>query len=111
MFRRGGFHDLLAGPAAVFGTVGYDHVELRRDDVEPFGGFFADHVHRGSAAWAVRVLRRNRLMDARQMGGQCTAIGLAVWARRVRCPLLLDRFIFGDRLLDVFQRQVELIGR
>ena len=74
MLRRRRFHDPLAGPAGEPGPVRDDHPVLRRDHVEPLRRLFADHMHRRPAARAVRVVRRDRLVDARQMGGQRAAI-------------------------------------
>jgi hypothetical protein len=66
---------LFAGPAGEFGTVRHDRPELRRDDIEPLGGFLADHVHGRAATRAGRVLGLDRHMHARQMGGKGAALG------------------------------------
>lgn len=43
------------------------------------------------------------------MGGQRTAIGLPACSGDYDCPFL-DGLVLGDRLLDILQRQSELIG-
>jgi hypothetical protein len=103
--------DLLAGPAGELGAMGDNDPVLRRDHIEPLCRVFADHMHRRLAARAIRAGRRNRLVDARQMDGKCTAIDLALRARHERRLLLLDGIPPGERALDVFERQRKLIGR
>ena len=110
MLRRRRFHDPLAGPAGELGPVRDNHPVLGRDHVEPLGRLFADHMHRLLAARAVRVGRRDRLVNARQMGGQRAAVDPPFPRRIGGLRLLLDRLGLGDRLLEVFQRQIELIG-
>jgi hypothetical protein len=57
------------------------------------------------------VHRRNRLVNARQMGGQCAAIDPSFPLRHIGdLSLLVGRLGLGDRLLEVLQRQIELIG-
>jgi hypothetical protein len=65
-------------------------------------------MHRLLAARAVRVDRRDRLVNARQMSRQRAAVDPPF----PRCiggdlPLLLDRLGLGDRLFEVFQRRAE----
>ena len=74
MLGRLRLHDLFAVPAGELGAMGDDHPVLRRHHVEPLGRFLADHMHRLIAAGAVRIVRRKRLMNAWQMGGQRTAL-------------------------------------
>ena len=113
--RSGGrrlHHRLLAGPAGEFGTMRHDRPELRRDDIEPLGGFLADHVHGRAAARAGRVLGLDRHMHARQMGGKRAAPGAALFRASASALLILlvvgglDR---GDGLLDILERQGELV--
>ena len=111
MLGRRRLHDLLAGPAGELGAMGDDDPMLRGDHIEPLGRLFPDHMHRRPAARAARVFWRDRLVDARQMLRQRAAVGLAPCARRVRGLLLLGRLAPRNRLLDVFQRQLELVGR
>ena len=77
MLRRRRFHDPLAGPASKPGPVCDNYAVLGRDHVEPLGSLFADHMHRLLAARAVRVGRRDCLVNARQMGGQCAAVSVS----------------------------------
>ena len=106
-------HRLLTGAARIFGTVRHDHPELRRDHVEPLRGLFADHMHRRLATGAVRVVGLDRYVDARQMGGKCAAVGAALGGPRLgsRCILLvLAGLVPGNGLLDIFERQKQLLG-
>ena len=111
-FRCRRLHDrLLAGAAGIFGPVGYDHLELRWDHVEPLGGVLADHMHRRPAAGAIGLLGRNRHMPAWQMGGKGAATGTALLGALGRphwIPFVGDRLICRDRLLDVLERQMQL---
>ena len=88
-----------------------DHAVLGRDHVEPLGSLFADHMHRLLATRAVCVGRRNPLVNAWQMGRQRATVD-PPFPRRIggNLRLLLDRVGLGGRLLEVFQRQIELIG-
>ena len=110
MLGRRRFHDPLAGPASKPGPVCDNYPVLGRDHVEPLGSLFADHMHRLLAARAIRVGRRDRRVNARQMGGQCAAVEPPFPRCSGNLRLLLDCLGLGDRLLDVFQRQIELIG-
>jgi hypothetical protein len=110
MLRGRRLHNPLAGPAGKLGPMRDDHPVLGRDHVEPLGSLFADHVHRLLAAWAVAVGRRDRLVNARQMSRQRAAVGSPFPRRIGDRRLLLDRLGLGDCLLDVFQRQIELVG-
>jgi len=111
MLRRRRFHDLLARPAGERGPVCNDHPILGRDHVEPLGSLFADHMHRLLATRAVRVGRRNRLVNAWQMGRQRATVDPPFPRRHFGgLPLLLVRLCLGDRLLEVLQRQIKLIG-
>ncbi len=105
-------HRLLAGAASVFGTVRHDRPELRRDDVESLGGFLDDHMHGRAAARAGLVLGLDRHMDAWKMGGKRAAIGPALFCAGASAPLVLlvvGRLARGDRLLDILERQGELV--
>jgi hypothetical protein len=110
--RRRLHNRLFAGPAGVFGTVRHHRPELRRDDVEPLGGFLADHTHGRPAARAGLVLGPDRHMDARQMGGKRAAVGPALFRAGASVPLVLlvvGRLARGDGLLDILERQGELV--
>ena len=90
----------------------HDRPELRRDDIEPLGGFLADHVHGRAAAgqdvssgsivtctrgrWAGRAPRLARRFSA--ASASALLILLVVGG--------LDR---GDGLLDILERQGELV--
>ena len=110
--RRRLNHRLLAGAAGIFGTVRHEHPELRRDHVEPLRDVLADHMHRRAAARAVPVLGLDRHVNARQMGGQRAAVRPALLGPRRGGGLVLlvvGRLAGRDRLLDVLQRQSELV--
>jgi len=103
---------IRAGPAGVFGTMGDNHPELRRDDVEPLRGLLADHMHRRAAAGAIGVFRRNPSICGRCPG---SAPRLARrLSQRARAPagsfLSVGRRITGNRLLDVLERELQLFG-
>ena len=90
----------------------HDHPVLRRDHVEPLGGILADHMHRRAAARAIGVFGRNRHMNARQMGGKRATAAAALLGARVppyRVLFVLGGFGRRDGLLDIFERQIELI--
>jgi hypothetical protein len=106
-------HGIRAGPASIFWPMRDNHSELRRDDIEPLRRLLADHVHRRAAAGAVGIFRRNRHIDMRQMRGKCAAaaatfVGAVGGARRVL--LVLGGLVAGNGLLDVFERQKQLLG-
>jgi hypothetical protein len=90
-----------------------DHAELRRNDVEPLRRLLADRMHRRAAAGAVGILWRNRHVDMRQMGRKCAAIGaslISALACTRKVLLVLGRLVAGDGLLDVLNRQLQLLG-
>lgn len=58
-----------AGAAGVFRAAGDDDAELRRNDVQPLRGIFADAVQ-ATPARADQALGLDHLLDARQMSGQ-----------------------------------------
>jgi hypothetical protein len=111
--RRRHNHRLLAGAAGIFGTVRDNHPELRRNDVQPLRGLFADHMHGRPATRAVRVFGLHRHIDARQMSGKRATIDAALVGPR-RCRrrvlLVLAGLIPGDGLLDILKRQKQLLG-
>jgi hypothetical protein len=89
-----------------------DNSELRRDDVEPLRRLLADHMHRRVTAGAVGILGGNPHVDVRQMGRKCASIGASLvsalaCARRVL--LVLSRLVGGNGLLDVLDRQQQLL--
>ena len=111
--RRRLNHSLFAGTASIFGTVSHDHPELRRNDVEPLRGLLANHMHGRTTAGAVGVFRRDRYIDARQMGGKRTAIDAALVAARScrrRILLVVSGLVAGNGLLGIFQGQKQLLG-
>ena len=106
-------HGALARPAAVLGPAGDDHPELRRDDVEPLRDVLADPVQRAATARAGRARRLDHHLVARQVLGQRPAIDTALLpARRLqrRVALLRRGLALGQRLLDVLERELQLIG-
>jgi len=58
-----------AGPAGILGATGDYYAELSRDDIQPLGCIFANHMALSTAA-ADRDVRRNYLFDVGQMLGQ-----------------------------------------
>jgi hypothetical protein len=110
--RRRLNHAIRAGPAGIFGTMCDDHAELRRHDVEPLRRLLADHMHRRAAAGAVGIFGRNRHVDVRQMGRKRATIGAALvsaLACACRILLVLSRLVPGKGLLDVLDRQQQLL--
>ncbi len=111
--RRRLNHRLLAGPAGIFGTVRHDHPELRRNHVEPLRGLLADHMHGRPATGTVRVFGLDRHIHARQMGGKRAAIGAALLGTRPcghRVLLVVVGLVAGNGLLDILERQKQLLG-
>ncbi len=93
-------HFAGAGLAGISGTARHDHLQLRRDNVEPFGDILADPVLEAAAARAGLVGHVDNDLFARQMRRQCAAIDLP-FARRDRlCGRLLIRLrgSFHDRV-------------
>jgi hypothetical protein len=113
--RRGRLHhSARAGAASKFRTPRHDHPELRRDHVEPLGGVLADHRHRRPAAWAGSILGRERHFDPRQVRRQSTTAGAPlgrIVLAQLGVLLLRLRLIFGDRLLERLQAQLQLFLR
>ena len=90
----------------------HNRPELRRDHVEPLGGFLADHMHGRVAARAGLVLGLDRHMHARQMGGKGAALGAALFRAGASMFLVLPvvgGLARGDGLLDILERQGELV--
>ncbi len=91
----------------------HDHSELRRNNVEPLRGVLADHMHWRLATRAVHVFGLDRHVDARQVGGKRTAIGAALFAPGPCggwvCPVG-GGFVRGKGLLDILERQLQLLG-
>jgi hypothetical protein len=84
---------------------------LGRNHVQRLARLLADHVHRRAAAWAIGVWRRHRLVDARQMLGQCAGLACPR-TRQPRLFLLLGgRLGLRERCFDVFEGELELVGR
>jgi len=107
-------HFAGAGLAGIFGTARHDHLQLRRDHVEPFRDVLTDPVLKAAAARAGLVGHVDNGLFARQMRRQCAPIDLP-FARRDRlCGRLLIRLrgSFGRRecLLQILERKRQLIG-
>jgi hypothetical protein len=69
-------------------------------------------MHRRAAARAVRIVRGNRHVDVRQMGRKRAAIGatpVGTLASAGRILLVLGRLIGSNGLLDVLDRQQQLL--
>jgi hypothetical protein len=113
-WRRLLHHDARAGSAGEFWTFGHDHPKLHRDHVEPFRGVFADHGHLSPAAGARGVLGRQRHLDPRQMSRQRAAVRAPpgrIALTQLGVPLLRLGVLFGDRLLEGFEAQLQLFFR
>jgi hypothetical protein len=115
-FRRGRLDDrALAGPAGVFRAVRHDHPELGRDLVETLRALLPDDMHRAVAARAGGALGRERDMDAGKMCRQRATVRPSRPLRvshLVRSLLLLlgRRILFGNRGLDIFERELHLVA-
>jgi hypothetical protein len=108
-------HPLRTPPAGVFGPPGDQDLEAGRGDVEPLGHVLADDVHGPAAAWAGAVLGFEHDLLARQLRRQSAAIGPArdpgAFGTRSIARRLLQRGLgSGDGLLQVLQRQRQLVG-
>ena len=117
MFRRVCLHDRTrATPAGVFRPPGDKHAQLRRDHVEALRDIFADLRHRAAAARAKGAFRLDHALHPRQVRGQMAAIAVA--GRGASSGFAADGgfglFLRGVekslRDLDVFERQIELVG-
>ena len=106
----------LAGAADVLRPDRDQHPQLGRHDVETLGAILADLGHRAAAAGALRALRLDYLLGARQVLGQLAEIAVG---RRRFAPLLAGRRVglllgrgqhpLGDR--DVLEQgQPVLLG-
>ncbi len=112
--RRRLDHGARTGPTGEFRPFGHDHPELRRDHIQSFRAVFTDHRHLSPAAGACRILGRQRHLDARQVRRQRAAVRAApgrVAFAQLGVLFLRLRLIFGDRLLEGFQAQLQLFFR
>ena len=110
--RRRLNHRILAGVACVFRTAGHEHPKLRRDHVQPLRDVGADRMHRRAAARTVPVRGLDREVNARKIDWQRAAVRPALLGpSRCGClvPLVVRRFAGRFRLLDILQRQRELV--
>ena len=85
--------DALAGPAAIAGTAGDEHPELRRHDVEALGDVLADDMQGMAAARAGLVLDVDDRLDPRQMGRQRASVRPALGG--ALCPRCRSRGLLG----------------
>jgi hypothetical protein len=93
--------------------VRHDHPELRRDHVEPLRGLLADDMHGRLAAGTIGVLWLDRHMNAWQMVGKRAAAGVALVGARLGghwVLLVVFGFVGRDDLLDILERQKQLLG-
>ena len=98
----------------VAGPHGLDDAILRRRHVEAAGAVLADPNHLAAAAGTCEALWLDHALDARQMCGKGARGAAGSFARR-RAPraaraIVLALLDFGDRDLDVFQNELQLIG-
>jgi hypothetical protein len=110
--RGGRLHDTLgAAPAGVSRAASDQHPELRRDHVEPLGNVLADPVQAAATARAIEALQLDDPLDPRQVRRQRPAIGAPALAKApLQCRVggIRPDPVFGDLLLGIFQRQLEL---
>lgn len=106
--------DALAGRAAIAGTAGDEHPELRRHDVETLGEVLADDMQGMAAARTGLVLDVDDHLDPRQVGRQrasiCPALGGAL-CPHCRGRGLVGRLVIGRGLLDFLKAEQKLIFR
>jgi hypothetical protein len=109
--RRGLDDRALAGAATVARPARDQYPEGGRHDVEPLGHILADPVERTAAAGAVFVLDIDSLFDPLEMRGQRTPVGLAgtIAARPTRLRFA-GGFGLGQRCLDIFEPELQLVG-
>ena len=107
-------HDVLAGPAGIFGPAHHQHAELRRHDVEPLAHILADPVQVIPAARAGLVVEIDGHLDARQMGGKRAPVpaarggaGAAFAGRR----LFILGLAAGFNLLGLLEPEQQLVFR
>ncbi|EDP61133.1 hypothetical protein BAL199_26911 [alpha proteobacterium BAL199] len=106
-------HALGTAAAGIFRSAGDDHPELRRDDVEPLADVLADGLQRLAAAPTGPAIRLDHHLDPRQMPGQRPAVGAAptrAFGLERRIAGVGLGTLLAELLLDVLQRQVQLLG-
>ena len=105
-------HFAGAGLAGIFGAARHDHIELRRDDVEPFRDVLADPVLKAAAARAGLVGHIDDDLFTRQMQRQRPAIDLPPARRGLLLSggVVLRRGLCRRERLLYFQRKRQLIG-
>jgi hypothetical protein len=113
--RRSLGHPALANAAGVFVSMRHDHLESRRNHIEPFRDILADFGANAVAAGAALVGDIDDDVFARQVFRQSPTIDLALALNRGFGWLVLGlafrlRRTCGDRLFDVLQHQGESIG-
>ena len=111
--RRRLHHFAGARLAGILGAARHDHLELRRDHIEPLRDVLADAVLEAAAARAGLVRDIDDDLFARQMRRQRAAIDLPPARRDLlasRVVLLRRGVSRRERLLHVLQRQRQLLG-
>jgi hypothetical protein len=87
---------------------------LRRRHVKAAGAVFSDPDHLAAAARACEACRLNHALDARQMGrkGAGGAAGSLACRRASRAArtIFLAFLRLGDRDLNIFQDELQLVG-
>jgi len=87
-----------------------------RCDVELLGSQLTNHLQRAAEAWAVTILDIEDDLSTRQVSRQRTMIaigaGIAPLALSTRSDIgsILAGLVRGDRLLQIFQPELQLIG-
>jgi hypothetical protein len=110
-------HGLRTAATGVSGAPRHQHLELRRDHVEPLGDVLADPGHLPTAARAEGAGGLDHALDPGQMRRQMPAVarGLARFIPsrpgKRRFGLLLRGREHALGQFGIFQRQVELVGR
>ncbi len=110
-------HGLRTAAAGVSGPPRDQHLELRRDHIEPLGDVLTDPGHLAATAGAKGAGRLDHALDPGQVRRQVPAVArglprcLPARPGKRRLGLLLRRLQHALGQLGIFQRQVELVGR
>ena len=118
--RRRGLDDgSLAGATSIFGPMGHHDLQCGRNPIQLFGGFLADNMQSAVTARAGFLFRLNEAVLVGKVIGQGAAIvlarnlGLVITSRQL-FPLVFGLVLGvhrGEVLVEVFDRQLELVGR
>ena len=107
--RRGLHNGALARPAAIARPAGDQHTEGCGYHIEALGNILANLVQGAATAGAGLILNINGLLDPLEMGWQGSTIDLARAAYCSTARLVAGLFGLGQRCLDIFKGQFELV--